>query len=189
MKIVYILIFSLLISACSNTQGSSVYVESEEKNNDSACLNIPDQGSTVYTATEEKSLYLYINRTLDTPHSLGLMVLNDKNNFILNVEAICGVGKNETKLLSTNILTEEQMLAIYNLYENIEVSKLRNLNNQLVTSTDGSSWSLAVVENKKLIESFIVSNPGSPYEVEETKKLFKLGEYLWDIAKIDSLLY
>ena len=191
MKIVCILILTIYLSACANNRGSFVNVENKEKNTDSLCLNKPNLNQTVYSATEKRSLYLTVGRTLDTPHSLALMVVNDNNNFTFNIEVLCGIEHNEMNLLNTIALTEEQMLEIYRLYDNIEVSKFSDLNNDLVTytGTDGSVWSLTVVENNKGIAQLTVRNPSSGTERDESKNLFKLGEYLWKLAKIESPLY
>ena len=182
MKIIYYLIITLYISACSNIHAQDLYKNDITKSSKSevVCKGAQEQRPEINLLTEEKSIFVLIGRIYYNP--LHLYVINNENESTLYVEMFCDINQTKKILISSATLTAEQMSEIYSLYENIDISKLPIVGKETNAASLGYSyWQVLVVENKKDQADLRALTPGY---YPETEGILKLGEYLLNLAEI-----
>ena len=201
MKIIWMLITTLLISACvsiepDNYQKDNTASEREMNKNDLTrgydldCSKSQVKMPKIDIENNEKIYLLTVNRYRFK--TIGLFVIDNGTNFTLHVVMFCASEDAANKVSRAIDLTEEQMSTIKSLYDNIDISKLAIVdsgNSVLQTkaiSFGFTSWILQVIQNEKERANIQADNP--EYYAEKLA-FFKLGEYLWNLAEIDSPLH
>ena len=184
MKIILTLLTTLLISACASVQTENLYQSDITIGNDSDCSKSEDLLPEVDFATIDNIFLLTVNRYLYK--TIGLIVLDDENEYTLLVTMMCSYDDPANKFLRIIVLTKEQMSEIYTLFEDIDIPNLPIVDTSPIAISFGYSfWGLQVIENKRELALITASSPGY---LPETKEFFRLGQYLWNLAGLDSPL-
>ena len=130
-------------------------------------------------------LHLVVNRSLD-----GTIYFK-----YLKIDRVVSLSRASGSLDDSGIMGEFENIpidpstanTIESLFKKIELSKLENLKNEL--SADGSAWALAAkLEGGETVD-FVVYNPSLARETSESKKLYLLGSYLWNVTRTKGTLY
>ena len=141
--------------------------------------------SLIVQAKDDMWISLVINRSLD---GTVWFVLEPKNEQCLLTIKTKDTRKDaEETLFREMLVTEKECRGIFALHDKIDYEKINSLSRRM--SADGSMWHVLTHNNFKEKREAWVYNPGIEYQAPEGRKLYDLGEHLWRLGELGTLLY